>query len=258
MTSTLESSRICVARAIHHVGDLETKISAFMDTDPYQPTVEKYFETDEYIHKIKLVKPMPPMLSCIAFDAISNLRSALDQAGFFFAKAANPSTRGKYTHFPFGDTAADANGAHAGMSREIPKRIFDVMIRFQPYKGGNDLLWAMNKLCNTNKHRILVPMAVATKGVSGRISIDARNSVVMINTREWRWDHSKNEMILGRGREGADFQYDLKFSYLVSFADIDVVIDKPATDILHTLVDITGNILTALEAEGRTLEYLTN
>jgi hypothetical protein len=32
--------------------------------------------------------------------------------------------------------------------------------RFKPYKGGNDLLWALNGICNVNKHRMLVPVVI--------------------------------------------------------------------------------------------------
>jgi len=40
------------------------------------------------------------------------------------------------------------------------------MISFKPYKEGIDLLWALNELCNSQKHEIIIPFALDVGGGS--------------------------------------------------------------------------------------------
>ena len=117
---------------------MEGEITVFNKTNPCTQVIERDPNTAEFVHKIKLVKPLPVALSGIVFDVVVNLRSALDQAGFAVAVAAG--TNGRAAHFPFGKTLAEVRSRAKEGSKNIPKEIFDVMVSAKPYKGGNDLL----------------------------------------------------------------------------------------------------------------------
>jgi hypothetical protein len=248
-TDFFHSSRCCIEHAKRHIHTLETEISVFFNTNPYATVVETNMDGTEDIHKIKLVKPMPATFPLIAFDAINSLRSSLDQAGYAVAVAIGKG--GNNAHFPFGNTDNDVNASHRRRSKDLPKEIFDKMMAFKPYKGGNDLLWALNKLCNSHKHEIIIPIAIYTDNMS--YGIHNLVSSGSANTFPPRWDAAKNEMILARVLHGSEFNCDLQVQTFIAFAKVDAVLGQPAIPILNNMVGIVERIIMALESEARRL-----
>src|SRR5260370_14306351 len=137
MSDPFASSRYSIEHAKRRITELEGEVVAFWNSNPYSNAVEQNADGTEDFHKIKLVKPMPISLPGIAFDAINSLRSALDQSGYSVGIAAK--TKGKNSHFPFGDSIAEVQSRIGSSSKDIPKDIFDLMVSFKPYKAGNDL-----------------------------------------------------------------------------------------------------------------------
>jgi hypothetical protein len=177
-----------------------------------------------------------------------SLRSCLDQAGYAIAVAIGK--KGKNAHFPFGDTAADVEGARSGRSKELPKDIFDMMASYKPYRGGNDLLWSMNKICNSHKHEIITPVAHYCGGaVFNQISFHGGFGAFMCPV----WDFVKNEMIIARVAHGATFNYDIKHAFFIAFADINPVKGQPAIPILNQMISIVDSIIAGLETEANRL-----
>jgi hypothetical protein len=164
MTNALDSARFMLARAKHHLADLEGQIRAFIQEKPFGHITEDDANTGERVRKLRLIKPMPVMLNGIASDAICNIRSALDQTTFAVSKDANPSGKGRNTYFPIGENLPDFNGRKSGGSSEVPDEIFDVLLGFEPYGTGKGaVMWTLSRLGNANKHRMLQPIAVATQ-----------------------------------------------------------------------------------------------
>lgn len=193
MTVSLESSRYCIERAKHHIRDFEWQVIEFYASKPYTKIIETDSDTSEELHKIKLVKPMPIALPGIAFDVVNNLRPALDQACY----AINPQKNG--SSFPFARNTKHFENSINGKTKHLPKEIVDLIRRFKPYKGGDNLLWALNELCNANKHAIVCPVATVSGGV-------AADTLVMRGPGKMlppRWDRTKNEMILFRLKPGS-------------------------------------------------------
>ena len=160
MADPFDSSRRKIARAKEHLANLEGKVKEFVLSDPYARVVEPHPDKPEYfIHKIKLTKPLPSSFADIAGEMAQALRNALDNAGYAVAIASgciNP----KFTAFPFaGSVAQMANTL--GRSKDIPQQIQSLFCGFQPYPGGDDLLWALNEICVTDKHKMLVPIGTA-------------------------------------------------------------------------------------------------
>lgn len=249
MSDSLQSSKATLARAKHHCHDFNWQFGIYFDSKPFSEVLSEFDpNTNQDVYKVKLAKPMPAMLNGIAADAINNLRSALDQAGFAASIAAGGN--GKNTYFPFGDTAAEVNSRKATGSKEIPGEIFSLMESFKPYRGGDDLLWALNKLCNTHKHRILMPIAMTTGGARlGEIGWDnakgGKINLVPI------WDSAKNEMEIARMPHGAHLKYKMQLAHSISFGEIDAVKGLPAASVLRALILKVDGILMAIEAEAR-------
>lgn len=254
MSDPLHDSRYSVEHAKRRIDEFEAEIQRFRQTNPYVKVVEHDLNTAEDIHKIRLIKPLPITLKGIASDAVNALRSALDNAGYSLAVASG--NKGKNAHFPFAGGVDEFKGSKYRRSSDIPKEIFALMLACGPYKGGNDLLWALNKLSNTRKHEIIVPIV----GSSGPFSIKiggghgtkfmGRGPFSIGGTH---WNSAKNEleyMRVGRGGE-IDTDADFSFSLFVAFGKVDVIQGQPAVGVLRAMAGEVERILMALEAEAR-------
>ena len=186
-------------------------------------------------------------LGGIAFDAVVSLRAALDQAGYTIAKAAGKS--GRKAHFPFGDTRTEALSRRGSPAKELPQEIFDRMISFEPYKGGNGLLWAVNRLCNSHKHEIVTATAIYVG--SGEAKLEFAEVHEFAFPPEW--DSTKNEMVLAVVPAKANTRYNFKIAMLVAFANVDFLARIPALDALNDMARIVENIIATLEVESRKL-----
>ena len=121
------------------------------------------------------------------------------------------------------------------------------MIAMKPFKGGNDLLWALNKAANTNKHELVVPIAIATS-----ISDEVLKFTAVTNLG-WPpvWDSTKNEMELATVPKGHAPDMKFKLATFIAFGQVHGIAHKPITDVLHKMVSVVDGILLAIEAEGR-------
>jgi hypothetical protein len=241
-----QSSKYSIEHAKRRIRELESEIVAFSKTNPCAMVVEHDAKTAEDVHKVKLVKPVPAALSGIAFDTVNNLRSALDQAGFAVAVAGGK--RGKNAHFPFGLTLIEVENRKKGRSKDIPKEIFDVMVSAKPYKGGNHLLWAVNKLSNTNKHEVIIPMAMASGNVT-RFTGTVIKGPFQIKAPRWDW--AKNEMEVMRSGHGGEHNMKFQVAFFVAIGNVDVLGCQPAVGILNAASSEVERVLMTIEAEAR-------
>lgn len=245
MTDIFHSSKYSIEHAKRRLAELEAELLAWFKSDPYTRVIDKSADGTQQVHKLKLAKPMPASLSGIVFDTANSLRSSLDQAGYSIARAIKKS--GSNAHFPFGGTLADAQSAMNRRSKELPKEIFDLMISFKPYKGGDNLLWSLNELCNSHKHEIIVPVASHTGGIqlTGTAALGLRIRYPMV------WDRAKNEMEILYAPWGAEFNFDFKFEQFITATDIEFMDGLPIDGVLNTLISKVDGILMAIEAESR-------
>ncbi|GAB3416230.1 hypothetical protein NX774_10400 [Massilia agilis] len=248
MAGNLDSAKSMLERAQVHSTTFKDAVMAFLDSDPFVQVNELDPESNEWVTKLKLVKAAPNDLNHIAADALVNMRSALDQAGYAVATAAGG--KGRDTYFPFGDNEAEVRSRDRSGSKEIPKQIFDLMVSFKPYRGGDDFLWAMNKLCNGNKHRLL--NAMASMSNSYRLSFVGNKGTGSYQLRIPRWDYTKNELELSRISPGKTDDYQIKMDVrtLVAFCEPEIVVGHPAEGVLNLLADKVGTIISAVDAEA--------
>ena len=134
--------------------DLHQRIEGWLSLDPYAQVIEPDPQKPGWeIHKIKLVKPFPEAFGNLVGDVVGNLREVLDTAGYAIALALNnPDARN--IAFPFASDV-DHMASSIGRAKDLPKEIQSLFCGFQPYRGGDDLLWALNELCNGKKHKII-------------------------------------------------------------------------------------------------------
>lgn len=119
--------------------------------------------------RVKRMAAVPERIALIAGDAAHNVRSALDH---FAWAAVSPVIAGTQTYFPVWSSSSaptpvqwrkrvshQMNGASA--------ELVEAVVELEAWETGRDsLLWAIHELDRVDKHRLLLPVAVAFTGTS--------------------------------------------------------------------------------------------
>ena len=158
MSDRLISVRAKIKRAKHHILDLEGRIKAFRETDPYKLICEQDPQTSEYVYTVQTRCALPLDFSLIVGEAIHQLRSALDHLACRLIEAAG-GTPSDTLYFPICKSAAIYKARVAGEIKGVKPGAIDVLNAIKPYKGGNNVLWALHKLNNIDKHNLLLVVA---------------------------------------------------------------------------------------------------
>jgi hypothetical protein len=253
MVSLFDSPRLTFARAQHHINDFNMTVDSFVKGNPCTYGIDKDSQPGQDVHRIKFTRELPEILPCILFDIANNLRAVLDQIGYA-AAVAGGKTNPKATSFPFGDDlpGLDNNIVRRKVSEHIPTEIVDIFKGFKPYKGGNDTLWALNKLCNAKKHVALVPLGIGNPKVF--FSAQQGDGTLFAETSRG-WNPDKREMALMTTPTGTDPQISGHFAFSVSIDSIEVLRGQDARRVIDAMSNVVQSVLVTVEAECRRLRF---
>lgn len=192
--------------------------------------------TGQTIFVAKLEKPVPEELSGLAFDAINNLRAALDQSVF-------PFSNGRDGAFPFAKDEEHFKNALKGRTKGMPDEIVGIISDAKPYKGGNDLLYALNKIDNSRKHAIISPFAF----FNPMTNLSGQGFGRFRFPKNPTWNRETGEMELFRVTPGSHFSFRFDFRSYVVMTGVDVIDGRPSSATLTEFVDIVEGIITSIE-----------
>jgi hypothetical protein len=253
MPDPFDSAKFKLAWGRKRIGELEWAIAQLLEVCPCETFSEPDPNTPEYtVQKIRLVRPLPVEIPMIAGDAVDNLRAALDHAVYAVAVASG-RTNIENALFPFSGTPARLENQLKGRCADVPVEVWPCLRSFQPYKGGNDKLVALNDACNRNKHALIVSSAfVATDvyakmhGTAGFISVPTVHI----------WDRTKNEMTLFTEGPGAQRNAQFDFRFLVVLSELPGYDGEQAFRVLDAFADEVERVIAALESEARRLRFI--
>jgi len=253
-TSATVSLGSKVERAKHHIEDLQAAINAF--SDPYSVIAKIDPQTSELVYYLESFKPIPDTIPLICGDAIHNLMSALDHLAYrvvmIDTNGCPPKEFGIY--FPIGDSAKhyeSRRGRKVEGARPETLAAFDAL---KPYKGGNDLLWALHRLDNIDKHRLVLTITGQFQGINivrlfdRQFEMLPKDSRPNFGTRVFdspRIKIMEAGMELFRDRCGAKFDPKLEFGFGIAFNEPEVVKGKSVLETLHQLQNLVENIISA-------------
>lgn len=175
MTHAFDGCRVKLARADHHLEDLEARARAFYATNPYTTSVHHDHETSEFRITLERSEQPPLEWGAIVGEVLYNLRSALDHLAWELARLDSGREPPSNTEFPiFKDRGR--------FEREGTKRIealspaHQALIEgLQPYNRSDpasDPLWLLYSLRNIDQHRTLhVVAAVMSKNSLGIVTM---------------------------------------------------------------------------------------
>ena len=175
-------------------------------------------------------------------DAIHNLRSALDLA---ICELVAKDTR--WCKFPFHPTAEKLISAVTkGAIKVSGPAVVDAIINIiKPYKGGNDLLYALHDADIDDKHRLLIPavssVTVPFKTIRyGHFCIDGDESAWTVN----RDNTEAKPMDLP---DDFQIEYNGEPTFDVTFGEACALGHKPVIPTLHQLSQAVAGVIDELE-----------
>ncbi len=129
----------------------------------------------------------------------------------------------------------------------VPKEIISFIKNLRPYKEGDTLLWAINDLCNTSKHRRLVPCAPVASALHithlrGRVNFD-----------RLKWDANKKEIILFEALKDNPVDFDIAIDMNLAFGDFDFIGGRSAVPLLREMESKVSLIITGIDEKARQL-----
>jgi len=163
-------------RAKQHSRELEVVIKSFFDSQPYKISTKRNPQTRQLIYFVTSANDLPKEIPLITGDIIQNLKSALDHLAYqLFTTETKGKIAGTHIYFPIAKDLQTYESVKNKKTVGIAQPAKDLIDALKPYKGGNDILWRINELNNTDKHRLLI-----TVGSSfGSLDIGAHMGVLM-------------------------------------------------------------------------------
>ena len=239
-----------LAGAKEHFGDVKAGLEAFIAEKPYARVIERNARGLEE-HKVKLTNDIPDRITDFAYDTIEDLRSSLDQTVYSVGMACHSTIKPDLMQFPIADEPAHVENLIRGKLQDFPPNILSLFRSFKPYKTGNSIIWALNRIRRQSYHRLMIPVGTAIH--KAQINSAYISSPHPAEFPAPFWDRGKNEMIVAITGPGSNLQYDIQLSFFVAFGPVEGVAGKPVFQTLKAMTREVERIVMATEAETRRL-----
>jgi len=247
---TLSGPKLKIKRASEQARDISFIIQEAFTGDRYAVFCDVDPPTGNRSLKIKLANPLPDSTPLIAAELIYHLRSALDQMTVELARANGTDDKGVF--FPFAGDAKEFYGVST--QRKIQKLApadISAINALQPYKGGNDVLWALGRLSNLDKHIDLIPIGSVSRNTYIRNATFIADGGDLVIGAEPCGRLDDGIAILSVGNTGRiDFECDTQIHVTgdVILGDVDFFKGWFLIPTLHQLVQLVDDIIQTIEA----------
>ncbi len=253
-----------IERAKSQIEDIKIRVNTWIDIGAYDivSKVNPYDPGEEIWSFIP--KPLGFDLPIAIGETLHNIRTPLDQIISAVAEQHCGSADG--TAFPFGKTEDIFKRALTKQKKLLPADAIDMIIALKPYKGGNDLLWAINELNRGDKHRpSLVPTNRTQAWQIGAMAVEKGGRVLIMGDRrtaylstkglddkpyvpaQKRHPYAVGEMEVVTCTPGTKFHTDLHPACQVAFGQIEVLKREPVVTVLNDMRALVERILLTFE-----------
>ncbi len=256
MSTPLSSARTLVKRAKKDLAKLDRrttqaikrqKYEIFSEPDPNKPELVQY--------KMRLKRELPDAVSDLTGHVVNNLRSALDHALYGIARISGCKKTVPRAYFPFSKDSTTFENNLAGSCADVPKGLWPLLRHYKPYLGGEDFLFALNQMCGSNKHALIIPVVTATMSAAVDMAAIGFCSAPYPYPV---WDKAKNEMWLFTVHRSAtnQFKCNLGFHINIAFGEVGLLHNCPVFSNLEKFIWMVEIILDEIESESRRLGFI--
>lgn len=251
--NAFSDSRLRLRWAEEELADFERCAGIYFKRAPHAIFIEPDPDGLRERHKFKLDKPFPSRLAKRTVHTIENLRAALELTAIAVAVLSHLPVDS--VHFPFCKTAADFKSRVGSCCKGFPEEITRLFESFEPYGSDDNLLFAINELCNASKHRIIVPTASVVGVNLPYIEMIGGGLPTVINDGNF-FDSEKNEVTFAITERGVQLKYRAKFRFDVAFGEVGPLKGHSVPIELGGMIRAVTMIIDETEAESRRLGLL--
>jgi hypothetical protein len=167
MTQSIPAYRLKVERAKRHIQELAAEVEAFHASKPYEVIIQDDPATSQRLYKVKINRCVPVEWSGIVGDAIHNARSSLDLLMVALVRHCDPN-RASYNHVKFivGETKQAFESRLRDSIKGASSEARRLVENLKPYKGGEEAFWRLHQLDILDKHKAIIPVGAAHRGVA--------------------------------------------------------------------------------------------
>lgn len=145
------------------LGELHAEMTAFWGREPFQ--LDARDDSGDLVYVVRIREEPPTDWSVLIGDAIHNARSALDYvAGALVIE--NGGTPDGSTYFPISDHQAGYGDRLRKGLRGASPESKNAVRTLSPWRDGDDQLWRLHRLDIIDKHRLLVAVGAAHRGIT--------------------------------------------------------------------------------------------
>jgi hypothetical protein len=249
-----------IERAKHHVHDLECRIKAFRETDPYRITCETDAQSGHRVFRVHIRSQLPADIPLIAGEAIHQLRSSLDHLAWQLVEA-NGEVPTKRTYFPICQTAAIYKAKFQGMVKGISPAAISILDSLQPYRGRYDGLGKLHELNIVDKHCLLlvVGYGLTRFGLSynhpqlgdllanipavGKFMADTERLVSDAPSRGFMITEDGAEVAEIVGLPDVNMNEEVNCTFDIAFGDPQIVKGEPILPFLIQLIQLVNGVI---------------
>lgn len=159
MIEELRPSYENVKRAQRKFAELKSLIGRYIESGPHRIRTESHAKTTYVIRSLE--RDPPDDVAWETVEIVQRIRIALDKAMVALVERNGRGTSG--VGFPFGGLNNETGqpnpfpdnrmtGKH-GIIQKLTAAQWDLIAAYKPYPRGNDTLWAINEIANSDKHR---------------------------------------------------------------------------------------------------------
>jgi hypothetical protein len=254
MADPLLSAKQRLARANVHIESVNRLKDAFFDTKPCALVIEQSMRGHEEL-KVRFNAELPEEITWLTIEAVEGLRSSLDHLAFAIAIAINQNKPIHRIYFPIGCSNAHFEQLLARYHlSDLPANILSRLREFKPYKGGDNILWALHAVRCQSVHRLIYPTVAQMSLDSAEWEI-SRPGPLTIPAPNWNWE--KHEIVLAETRPGTQFQYNGELACSIAFGPVEAIGQQDLICTLDVMSALTEKIIIALESEARTANLFT-
>jgi hypothetical protein len=267
--------RVKVARAYHHIEELEARIKTFLDSEPYKVGIKPHPElSNATYHYLASAKPVVRGIPVIAGEVLQQTRSALDHLAWHLVEIGCAKqgivlsrTEQKQIGFPIIDTDSptEYEASRKRKIKGVTQAAIDAIDATKPYKGGNDLLWKLHQLNNIDKHRLLIAVGSAVanfsaprflrRGLTDYLEdrgVDVPSIIDLSEPLNFKLipDAAYRKCPLNEGDELVfgfsdvlDENEEMRFTFEIVFNETGVVECEPILPLLVQMVDYVNNLI---------------
>jgi hypothetical protein len=185
-----------IKRAQRKLRDLESSVNTYLAAEPYSVRVDV---VDKRVYVItRRDKEVPEDFAFEVVETVGHLRSALDKMMVAIVEANGRGTGG--VGFPFGGLGNNGEPLpfptkrmEDGIKKKLTPDQWALILAYKPRPRGNNALWAINEIANTDKHR--KDLVEVIPNLDGSVGI-GRPDILYTQMRNIRFRVSEDNAIL--------------------------------------------------------------